>query len=217
MKKFVLGFILGALLFSIIPASAAIQEYVLQKSDVRIMVDGEEHADKELPVLNYKGYNYLPAAAFRGICDKIGVGFNWDNAKKEIQITAVTQAKEGDNVSDVPLNKYGLPDFRDYEGEKPAIERDGRYSYFTYNGVRYIRAENYLESFKENPFPKNFRFERIVENGKFTDRIEFQKAQGEMWDIITLIEEVPYAYLDAFYLVNDYFINTILPLTQDDN
>ena len=44
------------------------------------MIDGET-AKKELPVLNYQGYNYIPAATFREICDTIGVGFEWVGIK----------------------------------------------------------------------------------------------------------------------------------------
>lgn len=47
-KQLVIGFLLGALLFGIIPASANIQEYLLKKSSAKLMVDGVEFANKDL-------------------------------------------------------------------------------------------------------------------------------------------------------------------------
>lgn len=176
MKKFILGFIIGALLFSIIPVSAAVQEYMLQKSDAKLMVDGKEHADKELPVLNYKGYNYLPAAAFRGICDKIGVGFNWDNAKKEIQITTVGQAseKEGDNVSRDTVQELTIDTM-------PVHEFDGK-EYVSYSDINnmliYGKYDKYSFGFRNDLiayfhyFPDPSSVEVII------DEVRCKKFQG---------------------------------------
>ena len=102
MKKFVLGFLVGALIFSIIPVSAAVQEYVLQKSDCKLIINGKEYANKELPMLNYKGYNYIPADSFRQICEQIGAKFEWVNETKEIRIDkAESKTEDGDEISPV--------------------------------------------------------------------------------------------------------------------
>lgn len=85
-RQFLIGFLIGALLFSTIHVSAAVQEYILTKSETKIIVDGTEFTDDSLPVLNYKGYNYIPAAVFKGICAKLGLSFEWVGEKKEIQI-----------------------------------------------------------------------------------------------------------------------------------
>lgn len=84
--QFLIGFLVGALLFATIPVGAAVQEYILTKSETKIIVDGTEFADDSLPILNYKGYNYIPAAVFKGICAKLGLSFEWVGEKKEIQI-----------------------------------------------------------------------------------------------------------------------------------
>ena len=87
MKKFFFGFILAALLFSAMPIGAAVEQYILTPSAAKIVVDGAEVKDNKLPIMNYQGYNYIPAATFRSICDKIGVEFEWDNTTKEIQLS----------------------------------------------------------------------------------------------------------------------------------
>jgi hypothetical protein len=86
MKKFMLGFILAAVLFSAIPVGAAVQEYVLTSTATKIMVDGVEFKDAKLPIMAYEGYNYLSAATFKSICEKIGAGFVWNNELKTIEI-----------------------------------------------------------------------------------------------------------------------------------
>lgn len=75
-KQLIMGFLLGALVFGIVPVGATVQDYLLKKSTAKLMVDGVEFANKELPVLNYQGYNYVPAATFMEICDTIGVALN---------------------------------------------------------------------------------------------------------------------------------------------
>jgi hypothetical protein len=96
MKKFIFGFLAAALLFTALPIGAAVQEYILTKSTAKLVVDGAEVTDDTLPILHYNGYNYIPAATFRAICDKIGVGFQWVDDKKEIQL--ITKSKEADNM-----------------------------------------------------------------------------------------------------------------------
>lgn len=111
-KQLIIGFLLGALVFGIVPVGATVQEYLLKKSDAKLMVDGKEFANKDLPVLNYKGYNYIPAATFREICDTIGVGFEWFGEKKEIQIdtkkNVSTQERKGDSVENIVKDGYNL-------------------------------------------------------------------------------------------------------------
>lgn len=86
MKKFILGFILAAVLFSAFPVAATIQQYILTPSTTKIVVDGIEVKDNKLPIMAYEGYNYIPAATFKSICDKISIGFKWDEAVKEIRV-----------------------------------------------------------------------------------------------------------------------------------
>lgn len=112
-KQFLIGFFIGALLFTFIPVSAAVQEYILTKSNARIIVDGTEFTDDTLPILNYKGYNYIPAAVFRGICAKLGFSFDWVGETNEIQI----QTKGEGNLSDTigqALIEYKTIDGNEY-------------------------------------------------------------------------------------------------------
>jgi hypothetical protein len=86
-KHLFLGFVIGAVIFSAIPIKAAIEEYVLYKADYKIMVDGNEYADQELPILNYKGNTYIP---LRKVSDLLGVKLNWNAELGQAEITKTT-------------------------------------------------------------------------------------------------------------------------------
>lgn len=92
-KQFIIGFIVGAMLFSIIPASAAIEEYICYKADYKVMINGEEYISPDLPVLNYKGNTYAP---FRSILEAAGLNVNWNT---ELNQAEVTSSKEVNAIS----------------------------------------------------------------------------------------------------------------------
>lgn len=194
MKKFILGFVMATLIFNIMPVSATIQEYILQKSDVKLVVDGGEYANSELPTLNYKGYNYVPADAFRGICDKIGVGFKWDNATKEIQLkTEVAEAPteidtgEGNTVSEVKI-------IRDVQGELKLYEIEGNqyYEYGELAGHFYSEYRGY-----------------VLNSDAWTGEV-FLVKPGNM-----RVHDLEHTNIDGRkYIRKEYYENTILPLIQ---
>lgn len=138
MKKFVLGFLVGALIFSIIPVSAAVQEYVLQKSDCKLIINGKEYANKELPMLNYKGYNYIPADSFRQICEQIGAKFEWVNETKEIRIDkAESKTEDGDEIS--PVTQHETIDIVNADSLQKVSQDD--LTGIKYNDVFYVNLD----------------------------------------------------------------------------
>jgi hypothetical protein len=219
MKKFFLGFLTAALLFSALPVGAAIKEYTLKPASAKFTVDGVEIKDDKLPLLYLNpGYNYIPAAMFKKICDKINVGFGYNSTTKAMEITTkTTTIAGGDNVSEVPLNKYGLPDFSNYTGEKPVIEDDGLDQYFTYEGIKYIRLgrDENRPSMVTRPYGLN---DPPIDN-EGNRKIILAKTviTEEAEESIIILDEIPYAMYDGFrtyYIPYDYYLNTILPLIQ---
>jgi hypothetical protein len=110
-KHLFLGFVIGAVIFSTIPIKAAIEEYVLYKADYKIMVDGNEYADQELPILNYKGNTYIP---LRKVSDLLGVKLNWNAELGQAEITK-SSSEQGVNTmatTNIDLTKWiSLRDF----------------------------------------------------------------------------------------------------------
>lgn len=150
-KQLIIGFLLGALLFSIVPVSATIQEYLLQKSSAKLIVNGKEFSNKDLPVLLYKGYNYIPAATFREICDIIGVGFEYVGEKNEIQINTkkieVVQERKDDKV-DFKIPKIGEEERGNFE-ETEMITDEGL-KVHTFNGEEYVALYDINEKYKKD-------------------------------------------------------------------
>jgi hypothetical protein len=127
-RQLIIGFAI-CLLFVVVPVGAAVNEYTLKQSECKIVVDGKE-VKGELPLLIMDpGFNYIAAAEFRSICDKIGIDFEFDPPTKEIRITtrqdvktmlsqSAVNEKESEGVSEViTQTPDGLEVFQ-YEGEK---------------------------------------------------------------------------------------------------
>lgn len=122
MKKFILGFVIGSLLFSTLPTLANISDYILHQSETKVTIDGTEYANQDLPVLYLDpGYNYLPAATFRDICANLGVKFEWNGESKTIELTTPNNEK---------------PKYVTYNGYE-AIDQDG-IIYIAINSINYF-------------------------------------------------------------------------------
>jgi hypothetical protein len=218
MKKFILGLITGALLFSMIPIYATVQEYILQQSDCKLVIDGNEF-NAELPVLNMEGYNYLPAAAFREICDKLNIGFEFDNTTKEIRVNTKKKAeevepvKEDNTVSEANDNKpYLAPNL--YRGHRsyiniqyaPTREENG-ITIYVLDNIGYINIHE-IEKYKLYPMWK-------YDEKRDYAYIEIYNQNSEL-----LISDTP--FIDCFglnggqvFIEYDYYKNTIMQLANE--
>ena len=208
MKKFMLGFILAAMLFSAAPISAAVQQYILSPSTAKLMVDGTEVKDAKLPMMVYEGYNYVPAATFKAICDKMGIGFKWDGAKKEIQVStkAVTSSvgKVGASVSTEV--KY-TPD-----GLKAKLHEGEWYVYVT------DIVQKYVDEFESKKRQSRYTLQPVVVRGEENSKTAtFVKGEGlgGIRTTTVLISDVPLFTPGGSLLVEfDYYVNSILPLIE---
>jgi hypothetical protein len=104
MKKFIIGLIVGMLAMSFIPVGA-ISEYILYKSECSLSLNGKTLEDETLPILNYNGYNYLPAALFRKVMTDINGKFEWNDKDKEIELTTATIVKSVDTREVKPVEE----------------------------------------------------------------------------------------------------------------
>lgn len=141
-KQLIIGFLLGALLFGVIPVGAVIQEYVLTKSRVRLVIDGEEFANDDLPILYMEpGYNYLPAAAFRDICSKLDLWFEYVGEKNEIHIE--TKIKN---------------DMVERKDDNMKIGVKEEYNIIVDDGIEYVLLREISEK-----LPKNYVFDALID------------------------------------------------------
>jgi hypothetical protein len=129
MKRFVLGFIIGAVLFSVLPIKAAIEEFICYKADYRVIINGEEYTHPDLPILNYQGNTYVP---FRSALEQAGLIIDWDTQSREARVTL----PEG---GDYTLDKSILPD----------ATQDGMTG-ITYNDKFYVDVDSLMEKYNIN-------------------------------------------------------------------
>lgn len=148
MKKFVMGFIVGALIFIPISIFATsniekIEAYI--NNDVKIKIDGEPFVS-EYPVLIYKGRTYLPLRPVGE--DLMGKKVDWDNETQTVQMTSIINGEDVWPVNDVTQSIEETT----YENLK-AIVIDGE-TYFSlkdyddkFNPVRWGYDKNSNEMF----------------------------------------------------------------------
>ena len=82
-KQLIIGILIGALVFGGIPVFAATGQYILTQARYKIVVNGVEYADTELPILNYNGTTYVP---LRAIGKLLGNEPRWNEEKRQVEI-----------------------------------------------------------------------------------------------------------------------------------
>ena len=63
LKYIALGIIIGVTVIAAPSIASEIKEYMLYKADYKIIVNGQQYNNDELPILNYKGVTYTPLKA----------------------------------------------------------------------------------------------------------------------------------------------------------
>lgn len=92
MKRFISGFLLGAILFSVIGAVAV--SYIANPVDFKVLVNGQEFVS-DPPALEVEGRTYLP---LRAIGKALGVPVKWNEELR--------QAEVGSSVSDTSTSSF---------------------------------------------------------------------------------------------------------------
>lgn len=82
-RQLIIGILIGALIFGGIPVFAATGQYILTQARYKIVVNGVEYADTELPILNYNGTTYVP---LRAVGKLLGNEPRWNEEKRQVEI-----------------------------------------------------------------------------------------------------------------------------------
>ena len=84
MKRFIIGFLVGAMLFGALGAFAA--SYIANPVDFKVIVNGEEFVS-DPPALEVEGRTYLP---LRAMGDALGVPVNWNEELRQAEVGIVS-------------------------------------------------------------------------------------------------------------------------------
>lgn len=210
-KQLIIGFLLGALLFTIIPVKANISDYMLKESETKIILDGKEIGNKELPVLIMDpGYNYIPISVFREISKTIDLEFQWIAKTNQIEINTRQEPKRNNTSERTPTH------------EEVIVNTDNE-NIISVNGETYISQEGvnaYLRDFNKDKVKEDARKERIYMSPFHDNTTKIYTI--DKGDVIALIDNIPTkrVYGDHFYSGSEVFIeysffeNSILPLLE---
>ena len=101
MKRFLCGFLLGAMIFGAIGAFAV--SYVANPVDFKVLVNGEEFIS-DPPALEVEGRTYLP---LRAMGEALGVPVNWNEELRQAEVgnsAPVAEANQYSRSNPAPIN-----------------------------------------------------------------------------------------------------------------
>lgn len=190
MKKFILGFIIGALLFSFAGVFAAVELNVIP-NPFPVLIDGVK---TEIEGYNINGSTYLKLRDF----EKAGLGI--DFVDKQVVITTKKEivgeiAKEVDNVEEVEL----------LESIGDITKHDNGEETFVCSGAKYITGPSlYSLIYKTKKY-------RLHANDKISRIIDLETNK-------TILDNIPFKFFkhegDNIFVCYEYnyYLNIILPL-----
>jgi hypothetical protein len=190
-RMLIIGIVIGLIIS--VPVGAVVQ-YTLKESDCKIVVDGEMFQDEKLPVLLMEpGYNYLPAATFREICNDIGIDFMFDSETKEIRLTTPQNIK---TLSSLPQEQE-----ENIVGEQITQTPDGIEIREIKNNVQYLTFGQIRIQARKTGY--DFIFDTETERWKITK------------DNIVILDAVPITMNYGHGSVEvEYYINNIMPIIK---
>lgn len=185
-KQLIIGIIIGSILSCSVAFANDIRTFIAQEAQFPVVVNGTA-VKLDMPVVTIDGRTYMP---LRAMGDVLGVKVNWNDEKKQAEIT-----KEG-NVSNPSDN---------VNGDLPRFE-DGSNIYYDENGVKYFNCDY------SNSFLKNIYVRPVLNNKIEIDRVRIVKRENS--DEVVL-DNVEYKIINSIaFISEDYFNTTILPLDK---
>lgn len=153
MKKFLCGFLSGAIIFSMIGAFAV--SYVANPVDFKVLVNGKEFVS-DPPALEVNGRTYLP---LRAMGDALGVPVNWNEELRQAEVgnhSYYENEVKNENTSGYITykEKPWCPDFGVWVGKTPKLyvpneKEDSLYCIYKASGVTMEDIKGYMKLFHD--------------------------------------------------------------------
>lgn len=193
MKKFIIGFIVGALMFSIIPVMAQ-EGLTVVPNPFPVLIDG---VVTEVEGYNINGYTFLKLADF----GKAGLTVKFNETDKQIEISSTKKAV----ITPEPIPDKG----DDVVSDKQVYEENG-YKVIMDNEVEYYS----WKSICDNIEPKGYNI-GYDKTGDSMFLIKYNTIKKSTADSTKILESIPYKiFNDATHIPKDYYLNKILPLIK---
>lgn len=150
MKKFICGFVLGALIFSMLGVVAV--SYVANPLEYKVLVNGKEFTS-DPPPLEVDGRTYLP---LRAMGDALGVPVNWNEELRQAEVGESTYYEKKEDVY--------------YEESWEIVDIGKKY------GINFVKVEK--EKDTDGTELINYYYNCTDIDPYFSDYIDFLKESG---------------------------------------
>lgn len=203
-KHFLIGFLVGTLLFSLSPVFAN-GELNIIKNPFPILINGQV---TEVEGYNINGYTFLKLADF----GKAGLDVKFNETEKRIEITNIQDVIESNKNEEIINTEKGDSDMSEEMAvNNSTIEKDG-YNLIVVNGIEYVSIEEIYEKYKDeycfNPLDGSRPLARgitLIDNETNQILLRIPRRQIDMFN-------------NKEYITSKYFVDTILPLiTKEGN
>lgn len=189
MKKIIIGFIVGALMFSIMPVMAQ-EGLIVVPNPFPVVIDG---VVTEVEGYNINGYTFLKLADF----GKVGLTVKFNETQGQIEI----ETKEKAVITPEPM-----PD----KGDDDMVERymENGYEVIKKDGVEYYLMGSTMDIIR----PKGYRFFYDSETQKYSLTYNDDYPAMAISRAVVVLEDIPYIIFgDRSYIPKNYYINVVLP------
>jgi hypothetical protein len=227
-KSILIGIIIGIVLSSSVFAGEEIMQYIFTQSNCKLIVDGQEYNNPDIPITLFMkdNSNFAPLAVVRDLCNKLDVPFVYDNVTKEIRITT-TSVTTTDNLG---KEETSLMSETNITTDKVTYRKDENgLMIVTQNGVDYVGIDN-IETYilsKHNDSYNTYFFKydettntSYIENSyKEKITIETPSNVDIKRENIVLLKDIPCFKIktDGIKIKYDYYLNSILPLFDEES
>lgn len=190
LKKFIIGFIVGALMFGIIPVMAQ-EGLTVVPNPFPVLIDG---VVTEVEGYNINGYTFLKLADF----GKAGLTVKFNETDKQIEISSTKKAV----ITPEPIPDKGDDVVSDIE----KFEENG------YKGIRVDGVEYYsMKSIADSIYDKGYN----IGYDRNEDSLFLIKYNGAKKNSTRILTGIPYKVFDgATHIEKSYCLNEILPLVK---
>ncbi len=195
LKKFIIGFIVGALMFSIIPVMAQ-EGLTVAPNPFPVVIDG---VVTEVEGYNINGYTFLKLADF----GKAGLTVKFNETDKQIEISSTKKAV---------ITPEPIPDKGDDVVSDVQVYEEGNYDVVKIDGVEYYCEKSIPPWY--DLYAKGYG----VGYDKATDTAFLMKYNGDVKqydDYTVLLQNIPQTnYKGKTYIEKNFYINSVLPLIK---
>jgi len=188
LKKFIIGFIVGALMFGIIPVMAQ-EGLTVVPNPFPVVIDG---VVTEVEGYNINGYTFLKLADF----GKAGLTVKFNETDKQIEISSTEKAI----ITPEPIPDKGDDVVSDVEK-------------FEENGYQAIRKDGVVYYLKLSILDKIYPEYNIGYDNGNVFLVKYNDKNKDGYTV--LLDNIPFKiFEDRTYIEKEFYLNTMLPLIK---